>query len=464
MGKHIRTREHRRKAPRLLCAASQWVDATVTADSLPFQSLNHSTASSAGSHALAWDAVQCSMPDLPASMQQLRDSCSQVDVEVAQGASACFPDQPQASTHCRPLTPPQTVYQYNQLLLEGPCRKRPAAGPVGLHTVPLVKAPARASILGAGFMPDDSVTITPGRRQTWDWSHGPLYSFRVLCRAPIQQHQQHQLSIAAQCGSYTSSPHLGSRASVFETQRTWQNHLPLPLPEKSYLSCPQPRIADFAAVISHHSSSASRPSSASPAYSSEQCSLHHELLPFCSSSSAQQPHFQRLFQFSPSPTLPVLLPCSLGYPAASPSASSAASVSLPAVPDASPFSSSADQHAVQAASMSTRRQMFHSPPASRAVSSPLQWQTNTSFDLPFVYGSPRLGPTVWSPDAAVPNNTCGWGAHPRVMVGDGKTRQQAHLGDPCGAELDLQELQQSTLNWMASELVPACSYDASFHG
>ena len=296
-------RQHRGKAPSLLCLASQWVNGTATAHSLPFQNLSHST-SSAGSSASAQDAVQCSVPDLPARLQQLRDPRFQVDVEVAQGAAAAFSDESQAFTQ---FTTPQTAPQYNEFLLEGPSRNGPPAGPVWLHTVPPVEAPARASTLGAGSGSDDSVTITPGHRQTWDWSHGPLYSFRDLCRAPIQQHQQQQLLIAAQRGSCTSSSQMGSRAFVFETQRTWQNPLPLPLPDcsnKSFVSGQQPSISDIAAGISHNSSSASRPSSASTAYSSEQFSLQHELLPFCSSSCGQQPHFQRFFQRSSSPTLP----------------------------------------------------------------------------------------------------------------------------------------------------------------
>ena len=464
MERHVQMRGHSGKAPSMLCAASQWVDATVIPHSLPFQSLNHSTAGSAGSHALAGDAVQCSASGLPASLQQLRDPRPKANVEVLEGASACFPDQPPASTHAMPLTPPQTVPQCNQFLLEGSSQKRPPAGPAGLHLVPLVKAPARASIVGAGFTGDDSVTITPSHRQTWDWSHGPLYSFRALCRAPIQQHQhqQQQVSTAAQHGSYTPSSDTGSRASVSETHRTWQNYLPLPLPDcsqKRYLSRQQPSISDIAAGISHHSSLAPRPTSASAAYSSEQFSLHHELLPFCSSSSAQQPQCQRFFQCSSSPTLPVLLPCSLSHPSVSPSAS----VSLPAVPDTSPSSSSAVQHAVQAASVFTQRQMTRSPSDSRALSSPLPWQTNMSFDFPIVCGLPKLGPTVWSSGAVVPNKTCRLGPDPRFMVADDKTRQQGHIGDPSGAELDLQELQRSTLSWMASELMPAGSYDAFFY-
>ena len=50
------------------------------------------------------------------------------------------------------------------------------------------------------------------------------------------------------------------------------------------------------------------------------------------------------------------------------------------------------------------------------------------------------------------------------MVGDGKSQQQAPMGGPCSAELDLQELQRSTLDWMASELVSAGSSDVLFHG
>lgn len=47
------------------------------------------------------------------------------------------------------------------------------------------------------------------------------------------------------------------------------------------------------------------------------------------------------------------------------------------------------------------------------------------------------------------------------MVGDGKTQQKAHTGAPWDAEVDLQELHRSTMDWMASELVSAGSHDAS---
>ena len=438
MEMHLQSCKHRGKASSLLCSASQCIHPTVTPHSLPFQILTHSTTSSAGSarsYALAGDAVQCSAPDLPAGMQKLRDPRRNVDVELPQSASACFPDPPQASTHCRPLTPPQTAPQYSQFLLKGPSMNCPPAGPVGLHVVPSVNAPARASTLQAGFRSDYTVTITPGHRQAWDWSHGPLYSFRAVCRAAIQQRQG----------------------------------LPLPsCSKKSSPSSQQPSIPDITAGFSHHSSSASRPSSSPPAYPSVQFSFQHELLPLCSSSSAQQSHSQRFFRCSPSPTLPVLLPSSLSASPsaslpASPSASLSTSVSLPVIPNTSPFSSSAVKHAVQAASTYTQCQMTHSSSASQALSSPLPWQTNTSFDFPVVCGSPQPGPNVWSHDAVVPNNTCRWGPDPSLMGGDGRTWQQAHMDDPCGAELDLQELQRSTLKWMASELVPAGSYDALFH-
>ena len=432
-------------------------------------------------------------------MQQLRDPRLKVDAEVTQGTPACFPwasDQPQAPTHCRPLTPPQTVPQYNQFRLEGPSGHGHPAKPAGLHTVPLAKASARACSFGADFGSDDSVAITPGHRQTWDWSHGPLYNFRALCRAPI--HQQQQLLIAAQRGSYTSSSHMGSRACVSDTQRKWQNHLPLPLPacsKRSYLSSEQPSLLDTAAGIDHASSSTHRPSSAPPAYSSELFSMHHELLPYCSSSPAQQPHHpQRFFQYSSSPMLPVLLPSSSVHPglpqlpqSAARTSSSAvqllptkqhplnytsappsAPFSLPAYHDASLFASSLFQHTVQPANSFTQRQMTHSPSVPQALSSPLPWQTNTSFDFPVVSESPHpisasgLHPK-WSPDAVVPNNTCRWNPDPRLMVGDGKTQQKAHMGNPRGTELDLQELHQSALDWMASDMVSAGSYDAVFH-
>lgn len=387
--RHPQLCKHRGEAASLLCSASQWIHPTVTPHSLPFQILTHSAASSAGSarsYALAGDAVQCSAPDLPAGIQKLRDPRRNVDVKAPQSVSACFPDPLQASTRCRPLSPPQTAPQYSQFLLKGPSKNGPPAGPVGLHVMPPVNAPARASTFQAGSRSDDTVTITPVHRQAWDWSHGPLYTFRAICRAASQQHQQQQLLIAAQRVSYTSC-HMGSRALAAETLEIWQNQLPLPLPncsKKSYLSSQQPSISDIAAGFSPHSSSASRPSSAPPAYPSEQFALQHELLPLCSSSSAQQPHSQRFFQCSPSPTLPVLLPSSLSASPsaslpASPSASLSTSVSLPAIPDTSPFSSSAVKRAVQADSTYTQCQMTHSSSASQALGSLLPWQTNTRF-------------------------------------------------------------------------------------
>ena len=503
MERHLQTPKLMGKGPTLVCPASQWLDASVVPHSLPDQTLSLSAACSAGpvgSRALAGDALLSSVPELPASMQQLRDPRLKVDAENPQGASARLhwaSDQLHASTQGRPLTPPQTVPQHNQFWLEGPCGNGPPAGPLGLRTVPLIRAPAGAPSLQPGLGSDDGVAITPRHRQTWDWSHGPLYSFRALCRAPIQQHQQQQLLIAAQRGLHTSSAHMSCAS---DNQMNWQNYLPLPLPlpdcsKKSYLSSQQSSLP----AIGHRSSSACRPSSAPPAYSNELFSLHHELLPFCSSSSAQQPHQpQRLAQCSSSPTSPVLLPSSsphpgplqlpqlvtgtsssaiqlsptkqhaFGYPSATSPAAPSALMSLPAYHDASLFSSSAFQHTVRPAPSLIQHQTTPSPSASRALCTPLPWQTNTSFDFPVVCGSPSagsvsrpLGDSEWSPDAVVPRNTCKWSPDPRLMVGDGKTQQKAHTGAPWDAEVDLQELHRSTMDWMASELVSAGSHDAS---
>lgn len=508
----LQTLKHRDEPPSL---PSHWLDAPITPHSLPFQTLAQSTACTAGSaRAAGQPALHCTPSSMPASMQQLRDPRLKPEAEVLQGSPACFPrgsDPPRPATHRRPHSPPQTVPQHCQVWPSG------RGPPAGLRTVPLATAPSGASSFGAESRLDDSVPITPDHRQTWDGSHGPLDGFRALCQAHMLEQRQQLLIAARRCNMPVTSPHPGNRAGVFEPQRNRQNHLlRSPLPERSskHQLSSQSLPHSFAGRNSiHHSpspskftSSASRFSSPPQAYPSE---LWHELLhpssSSSSSSSAQQPYH---LQCPPSPASPVLLPSSLphpglslamsgelrnpqlaahtsssanrlsraqqppfGYPSAPPSAP-------PACRDASLHSSSAFQQAVQSASSLFHRQVpRNTSSVSRAPSTPLSWQTNSSFDFPVVQGLPKPGASVWSPDAVVPDNTCTWSPDPRLRVGDpmlmvgdprlmvgdyGQAGQKGLVGDPSAAELALQELQHSTLEWMASELVQAGSSDAMF--
>ena len=511
--RRLQTLKHRVEPPGL---AGHWLDAPVTPHSLPFQTSAQSTACTAGTAGSAGAAcpaaLRCTSSSLPASMQQLRDPRLKAEAEAQQGAPACFPrgsDPPRQDTH---HTPPQTVPQHRQVWPEGPSGRGPPAALAGLRTVPLATAPSGASSYRAESRLDDSVHITPDHRQTWDWSHGPLDGFRALCQARMLQRQQQLLSAARRCSMpRTASPHPGNRAGVFDPQRNRQNyptHLPLPersstrqLSSQRQLSLPHHPAGRIAL---HHSPSsasrlnpsASRFSSPPPAYPSE---LWHELLPpsssSSSSSSAQQPYPLQRPSF---PASPVLLPSSLPHPglraqgyhtsswlsparqpppgSAAPSAPPSALLSgPPACQDVSLPSSSAFQQGVQSASALLHCQIpQNTPSVSRAPNTPPPWQSNTSFDFPVVHGLPKLGASVWRPDAVVPDNTCIWRPDPRLAVGDpqlmvgdyGQAGQKGHVGPQTDADLALQELQDSTLEftleWMASELVQAGSSDARF--
>ena len=488
VGGPLQTSKRNGRAPSLLCPPNLWPDAPITADSRLFQSLYHSIAGSDPLAPLAGDTcaavVQCSSPDVPwVCDPHLGVDADSQDVPAS---LAQLPDHSHtvssASTHHISLMPPQTRPQYSQFWAEGPSGQSPAAG---LDKGPLQKVPAAAGSLREGSRSDDSVAITPGDRSSWDWSYGPLDSFRAL-----HQQQQQQLIAAQRC--LHKPLHVGSRPYVFKPQRNWQNPLPAPLPESSSmrpLFSQQPTPSQ--ACIGHRSSSASQPRALPQAHSNEALfSSHDVLLPLCSSSSARQPQAsplgphppQRSIQPSsslnvtallssplPGPGLPQLpqLPAHtsssalqllpphqppLCYPPASPSGS----VSLSAFQDATRLSSSAFQHAASFSQL----QNPHSPSVFRAPTSPLPWQINASSNY---HGLPQLGSSGWSLDAVVPDITCRWTPEPSLMAQDGKTLKTAYMDDPCGTQLDLQEVQRCSVDWMAADPASVGTYDALFH-
>lgn len=131
-----------------------------------------------------------------------------------------------------------------------------------------------------------------------------------------------------------------------------------------------------------------------------------------------------------------------------PQTSTPASVPVSPSQAVSCFSFFPSQQATQSASSCTQSQIPQTPSVSRAPSFPKPWQTHQG--RPNQQGvSPPLSV------ATVPDSNsiraCSSRLYPKLGFQHGRTWQKGHMGDPCAGELEPDE--QSTLEWMASDLV-----------
>lgn len=517
---------------------SLWGPALHSPHSPPSRAFHPSTAGladSAGTHAFPGDAHTAATPpppppqtpppppayDQPASMPWLHDPHLHSSLEIpprlpAIASLPCLPDIPipaaaAAHSHHTSLTSPQAgPHHCSQVLAGCLTAQDPPAAPVQLR--PLAGGTAVLTRGGNGRA-DDSVAITHGHRQTWDCTHGPLYSFRALCQSQQQrqlqrQQQQQQLLIACHRRLHRSAQVDSRGASLSEVQQKVQRSPAVQVAQHSStssLSSQQPSLSHVTRVEActrPRSSSASQPyASASLAHldglspQRARSSSLHELVLYCnpqqpflaSSLGPQRP--QRFLPCSSLPTKPALLftlpppgPQDCRPLCAQTSSSEAqlsphrqppfrhpqmspAAVASPLIfQDDSCFTYFPTQDATQSASSCTQPQIPESPSASRAPSLLLPWQTHKVCPCE----SPLSGATVWSPDAVDPDNSTRaftWSLDPsldpRPGVQDGRTWQKGHMGDPCGEQMDPHE--QSTLEWMASDLLSSGGQDILFH-
>lgn len=278
MERQLHTPRRKLQASGPFCPGTLWPPALVTPHSPASEALNHSiacaagTAGSAGTHSLAGDA--CAAPLLrPASSQQastswLLDPRLPLAPDIAQALPASLPplSKPSPSPHLA-CTSAQTRSLYSQFLAEGFSTQDPQAASVQLP--PVCGGATPPSRGGPDSRCDDSVAITHSHRQTWDWTHGPLYSFRALRQTQEQRQQQRrqqqeQLLIVCHRRLLKSSRVNSSRTFLSEAQKQWQSPVQM-LDTRSImsgLSSQQPsllHVTGAQACISSRSSSASQP-------------------------------------------------------------------------------------------------------------------------------------------------------------------------------------------------------------
>ncbi|KAL3138821.1 hypothetical protein ABBQ32_005656 [Trebouxia sp. C0010 RCD-2024] len=522
MQRELQTPQRKAKSLGPFYPTSLWPPALLSPHNLPSRALNPSTAGSAGSagtHAFPGDTHAAAPPrlppppppayDHPASMPWLDDPHLRSSLEIPPGLPAlaslpCLPDTPiptAAHPHHRPsLTSPQTNPHCSQVVADGFTAQDPLAALVQLRPLAggmVVPTP------GGNGRADDSVAITRGHRQTWDCTQGPLHSFRALCQTQQQrqlqrQQQQQQLLVACHRRMHRSAQVDSSGASLFDVQQKLQRSPAVQVAKHSSmtsLSSQQPslsHVTHMEACIGPCSSSASQPYSPAslahldgPSPQPARSSSLHELLLYCDSqqpllASALGPqHPPRFLQSSSSLTKPALL---FTLPPPGPqdcallcthTSSSESQLSPPQQPsfrnpqkfpspvtsplvfqDDSCFTFFPTQEATQSASLCTQPQIPQSPSASRAASLLSPWRTP---EVSAPHGSPLSGATLWSPDAVAPDNSIKagtWRRDPRLGVQDGRTWQKGEQMDPH---------EQSTMEWMAFDLLSSGGQDTSFH-
>ena len=157
------------------CPATSWLSPQASSHSLPFQSARHSTAGTARSFPLNGNSIAALLHDSSADLQakvprQPRQSAS-MDPEFEKQVHA---QMPWLSSHARTLSP--------------------AASPKPPPTAAkLTQRLAASKSVEEDAWSDDSIVISPGHRQVWDWTHGPLQNFRALRRAHSDQQEPSQL-------------------------------------------------------------------------------------------------------------------------------------------------------------------------------------------------------------------------------------------------------------------------------